>query len=233
MACLRFVSLGVSRPLWALWLSLICLVGSIGQAAEPIQFHLRHRTETAPKTGRYHTLIRDEAWDPAKTAVIVCDVWDYHHCYNAVQRLTEFGPRLNELVANARERGMTIIHSPSDCMPSYEGHPARQRAIDTPKAAKLPADIQSWCSKIPSEEAAIYPIDQSDGGEDDEKEQHAKWARVQPRRPPRRLGRDRPNGQGLGRDRRLRVGLLRTRPYRRRPFAGRQPRRPPRRLGRP
>lgn len=146
------------------------------QAAEPIQLHLRHRTETAPGTGRYHTLIREEDWDPAKTAVIVCDVWDYHHCYNAVQRLTEFGPRLNELVANARSRGMTVIHSPSDCMSSYADHPARKRAIETPKSAKLPPDIQSWCSKIPSEEAATYPIDQSDGGEDDDPEHHAKWA---------------------------------------------------------
>lgn len=153
------------------------LIGGGAVMAEPIRLELRHRTETAPQTGRFHTLLREEEWDPAKTAVIVCDVWDYHHCYNAVQRLTEFGPRLNELVANARERGMTIIHSPSDCMPQYEGHPARQRAMETPKPTKLPVDIQSWCSKIPSEEAAIYPIDQSDGGEDDEPEQHAKWAK--------------------------------------------------------
>ncbi len=177
MACLRFAFSGVSRPFWAVGLVWLGLVGGIVQAADPIQLHLRHRTETAPNTGRFHTPIRDEQWDPAKTAVIVCDVWDYHHCYNAVQRLTEFGPRLNELVANARSRGMTIIHSPSDCMPQYEGHPARKRALETPKSAKLPSDITSWCSKIPAEEAAIYPIDQSDGGEDDDPEQHAKWAK--------------------------------------------------------
>ncbi len=177
MAFLRLAFATVSGSLGALCLAVVCLVGGTVQAADPMKLQLRHRTETAAKTGRFHTLIRDEEWDPAKTAVIVCDVWDYHHCYNAVQRLTEFGPRLNDLVANARERGMTIIHSPSDCMPSYEGHPARKRAIETPKSAKLPADIQSWCSKIPSEEAAIYPIDQSDGGEDDEKGQHAKWAK--------------------------------------------------------
>ena len=176
MAILRLAFAGVSRSLWAVLLGVFSLIGGNMNAAEPMQLQLRHRTETSAKTGRFHTLIREEQWDPAKTAVIVCDVWDYHHCYNAVQRLTEFGPRLNELVANARERGMTIIHAPSDCMPAYEGHPARKRAIDTPKSATLPTDIQSWCSKIPSEEAAIYPIDQSDGGEDDEAEQHAKWA---------------------------------------------------------
>lgn len=166
------------RLRFGLLLLMLIGLGSVSaQAADPVKLHLRSRTETAAGTGRYHTLIRDEEWDPAKTAVIVCDVWDYHHCYNAVQRLTEFGPRLNDLVANARSRGMTIIHSPSDCMPSYFDHPARKRAIETPKSAKLPPDIQSWCSKIPSEEAATYPIDQSDGGEDDDPEQHAKWAK--------------------------------------------------------
>ena len=146
-------------------------------AADPLKLQLRHRTETAEKSGRFHTLTREEEWDPAKTAVIVCDVWDYHHCYNAVQRLAEFGPRLNELIANARQRGMTIIHSPSDCMPAYEGHPARKRATETPVSAKQPPEIKLWCSRIPSEEAAVYPIDQSDGGEDDEPEQHAAWAK--------------------------------------------------------
>ncbi len=176
MICFRHTFLKFHRLLWGVLLTLAGLTSSSLQASDPVQLLLRHRTETAHETGRYHTLIRNEEWDSAKTALIVCDVWDYHHCYNAVQRLTEFGPRLNELVANARGRGMTIIHSPSDCMPSYVDHPARKRAMETPKSAKLPVDIQSWCSKIPSEEAAIYPIDQSDGGEDDAADQHAKWA---------------------------------------------------------
>lgn len=162
--------------------AVVFVAGAIGVttdlcAANPIKLQLRHRTGTAEKSSRFHTLTRDEEWDPAKTAVIVCDVWDYHHCYNAVQRLTEFGPRLNELVTNARQRGMTIIHSPSDCMPAYEGHTARKRAIETPVAATQPPEIKLWCSRIPAEEAAVYPIDQSDGGEDDEPGQHAAWAK--------------------------------------------------------
>ena len=176
MNSLRLITTTTRDVLLMALLAVGCLAGATSHAADPVTLHLRHRVETATGTGRHHTLIRDEEWDPAKTAVIVCDVWDYHHCFNAVQRLTEFGPRLNELVANARERGMTIIHSPSDCMPTYEGHPARKRAIETPKAEKLPADITAWCSKIPSEEAAVYPVDQSDGGEDDDPARHAKWA---------------------------------------------------------
>ncbi|HVW02712.1 MAG TPA: hypothetical protein VHB77_20310, partial [Planctomycetaceae bacterium] len=37
-------------------------------------------------------------------------------------------------------------------------------------------DIASWCSRIPAEEQALYPIDQSDGGEDDDPREHADWA---------------------------------------------------------
>lgn len=40
-----------------------------------------------------------------------------------------------------------------------------------------PTDIASWCSAIPAEEKADYPIDQSDGGEDDDRSKHAEWAK--------------------------------------------------------
>lgn len=144
--------------------------------AADIDLTLRHQVETSEGSGRYHRTTRTESWQPEETAVIVCDVWDYHHCLNAVRRLEEFGPRLNEVLTDARRRGMTIIHSPSDCMPAYAGHPARKRAVDTPLADGLPRDIKAWCSRIPNEEQAVYPIDQSDGGEDDDPDEHAKWA---------------------------------------------------------
>ncbi len=103
-------------------------------------------------------------------------MWDYHHCLNAVRRLSEFAPRLDKLLKTAREQGVTIIHSPSSCMDAYVDHPARNRAIGLGVVDKLPQDIKSWCSRIPSEEQAVYPIDQSDGGEDDDPKEHAEWA---------------------------------------------------------
>lgn len=145
-------------------------------AAEDLSLQLRYQEETRPGSGRYHRLTRAETWKPVETALIVCDVWDLHHCLNAVRRVEEFGPRLNELVEKARRQGVTIIHAPSDCMPSYAEHPARRRAVETPQAKDLPPDITSWCSRIPAEEKGVYPIDQSDGGEDDDPEEHAAWA---------------------------------------------------------
>ncbi|QDU96481.1 isochorismatase family protein [Lignipirellula cremea] len=136
---------------------------------------LRSQQETEPESGRYHRLTESQNWDAAETAVIVCDVWDYHHCLNAVRRVNEFGPRLNKLVQEARRRGAVIIHAPSDCMPAYAEHPARLRATSTPIVADAPADIERWCSRIPSEEQGVYPIDQSNGGEDDDPAEHARW----------------------------------------------------------
>lgn len=145
-------------------------------AAEDISLTLRFQTETSADSGRYHRLTRQESWNPKETAVIVCDVWDLHHSQNAVRRLEEFAPRLDEVLKVARNRGATIIHSPSDCMAAYADHPARARAIAAPMASQLPDDIQSWCSRIPSEEQAAYPLDQSDGGDDDDPEEHKDWA---------------------------------------------------------
>lgn len=118
----------------------------------------------------------DETWETSRTAIIVCDVWDYHHCFNAVGRLNEMAPRMNEVIVEARRRGVTIIHSPSGCVDFYADSPARKRAIEAPVAANLPKEIGAWCDSIPSEEEAEYPVDQSDGGEDDDPKEHAAWA---------------------------------------------------------
>jgi nicotinamidase-related amidase len=153
-------------------------VPSRGFAAEDaLALKLRHQTETAPGSGRFHTLTRDEAWQPRETAIIVCDMWDLHHCLNAVRRETEFAPRLEQVLKSARERGVTIIHAPSGCMTFYADHPARVRAAQTPKSANLPTDIGKWCYSIPAEEQGVYPIDQKEGGEDDDPAEHAKWAK--------------------------------------------------------
>lgn len=145
-------------------------------SAEDLDLNLRYQEETGKDTGRYHRLQRSESWDPEQTAIIVCDVWDYHHCLNAVRRLEQFAPRLDQLLKTARQQGVTVIHAPSDCMPAYEGHPARLRAQQVKFNGSIPDGIENWCSKIPSEERAAYPLDQSDGGEDDDPQEHQAWA---------------------------------------------------------
>jgi nicotinamidase-related amidase len=133
---------------------------------------LRDRVENK---GEYKMRERAEQWDPKQTAIIICDMWDLHHCKRAVDRVKEMAPRMNEVISKAREQGVLIIHAPSSCMAPYENTPMRERARNAPRAANLPKDIGAWCQKIPSEEKGKYPIDQTDGGEDDEPKEHAEW----------------------------------------------------------
>ena len=171
---LGLVLMSMSRILLAI---VFALVFSTAPAfPKDLELSLRNRTETSPGSGRYHILTREEKWQPGETAIIVCDVWDSHHCLNAVRRLEEFAPRLDRCLAAARGQGVTIIHSPSECMAAYADHPARLRAMQVPIAIQLPSEITQWCSRIPAEEQGAYPIDQSDGGEDDDPAEHAGWA---------------------------------------------------------
>ncbi len=134
------------------------------QPREPLALHARSRV---PAEGGY--VVKDEVlkWEPSKTAIIICDMWDKHWCQGATRRVGELAPAMNRTIAAARDKGVLIIHSPSSCMNAYKDHPARKRAQAAPKAANLPKDIAGWCNKIPAEEMGVYPIDQTDGGCDD------------------------------------------------------------------
>ena len=120
-------------PLLSLIVCMLMFVSSEARSQGAIDVQLRFQEET-----KAATQTRDEKWLASETAIIVCDVWDYHHCLNAVRRLEEFAPRLNDVLIEARKRGVTVIHSPSDCMDAYVDHPARLRAMQAPKASHLP-----------------------------------------------------------------------------------------------
>lgn len=120
---------------------------------------LRSRVPADAESGLYHHQFEEQKWTPTETAIIVCDMWDLHHCYNAVQRETEMAPRMNRLLKQARNSGATIIHSPSSCMAFYEDHPARQRAKSIVKVANLPEKLVSGVTKfLPRNEASIPSI---------------------------------------------------------------------------
>ncbi|WP_406697382.1 ThuA domain-containing protein [Singulisphaera sp. Ch08] len=179
---MQMVRLNLNRSWGRILVPALLLLTALGAAlpaagAGPkLDFRLRSRVETAPASGRYQVVEKAEAWEPTQTAIIVCDMWDLHHCLNAVRRASEMAPRMDQVLKTARERGAQIIHAPSGCMDAYQDHPARRRAIETPRSKSLPAEIGKWCYQIPAEEKGTYPIDQSNGGEDDDLTEHAEWA---------------------------------------------------------
>ncbi|MGH7200456.1 MAG: isochorismatase family protein [Planctomycetaceae bacterium] len=167
----------------AAWIvTILALTASARGADEPkaseaddlITLRVRKQVAVEGTSGEYRPVVRTERWRPAETAIIVCDMWDTHTSENAARRVAEMAPRMNRVLATAREQGLTIIHAPSNCMEFYADHPARKHALETPRAEELPQDIGKWCHQIPAEEQGEYPLDQSDS-KDDDPERLAKW----------------------------------------------------------
>ena len=137
---------------------------------------LRFRRQTLEQDEHGHAVWRvhetTRELDPARTALVLCDVWDKHWCRGANERLAKLLPRMNEAVSAARDKGMLIVHAPSDTMEFYKDSPARRRALDAPKAdppENLPHDDPP------------QPIDASDGGSDTPPDkQHGAWSRQHP-----------------------------------------------------
>ncbi len=116
------------------------------------------------RRGKSGSKVSPAKWDAAKTAIIVCDMWNEHWCKGATRRVAEMAEPMNRTISAARKGGVFIIHAPSSCLGAYSKHPARKHAQSAPKASDVPSWIARWASKLDSEKNAIWPIDQSDGG---------------------------------------------------------------------
>ncbi len=160
---------------WRLWnrshcpllpaLILLSTLHLLAAAGDPLVLNARSRIPASGNPAQLEAFAARWEWDPAQTALIVCDMWDRHWCRGASGRVAELAPAIDEVVRLARARGVLIIHAPSDVVDHYRDHPARQRALAAPKAASLPNGIDRWRRWISEEEkAAGYPIDDSDGG---------------------------------------------------------------------
>lgn len=107
-----------------------------------------------------------------QTALILCDVWDTHWCRGARERLNQMIPRMDDTVRHARDRGVHIVHAPSNTLDFYKGHPARARILDLPEVPTPP--------DLPHPDPPM-PVDASDNGRDSlphpEPAQHQPWTR--------------------------------------------------------
>jgi len=94
--------------------------------------------------GEPHTEVLNN-WDSAKTAVIICDMWDTIQCVSAARRVVEMAPRVNDVAADLRREGALIIHAPAGCMDFYAGTVARERARQAPFVqSPVPVDWHDW-----------------------------------------------------------------------------------------
>ena len=149
---------GVMRAL------LLFLAMTTSLLAEPLTLTLRSRAKSDG------TLSENRAqWDPQKTAIIVCDMWDDHWCKSAARRVVELAGPMNEMLKAARARGIFIVHSPSTCTEFYKGTSQRKLAQSAP-FTKTPIPLATaerwgtaWCWPDPKRES-VLPVDDSDMG---------------------------------------------------------------------
>jgi len=128
--------------------------------ATPLQLHLRTRVETFKGSGAWDevTLARD--FNGKETAIVICDVWDKHWCDNATERCGVLAKKIAAVLPMARALGITVIHAPSECMDFYKDTPQRKRLADVKRIA-MPELLKLNDPPL--------PVDDSDGGCDDEK----------------------------------------------------------------
>ena len=141
---------------------LLLLLAALPTFATPLELHTRARVRNAADTNAWDVVERPVSWDASRTAVVICDMWDKHHCPDATARVAEMAPRMNEVIGRARAAGALIIHCPSDTRDFYQDHPGRQLARSAPPV-ETAIPLENWCSLKPDTEAPL-PIDDSDGG---------------------------------------------------------------------
>jgi nicotinamidase-related amidase len=116
---------------------------------------LRTRVEAYRGSGEWREAAISEQIELARTAIILCDLWDKHWCRGATARVGVLTERINPLLRAARAKGMLVIHAPSDTMDFYRQAPQRRAMLEIPRAAPpSPLDLA----------APRLPIDDSDGG---------------------------------------------------------------------
>ncbi len=147
----------------------LCLAMTMSALAADNALKLHLRSRTATQLGDVRVEEREVSWDPKRTALIICDMWDDHWCKSAARRVAEMAGPLNEVVKRARERGVFIIHAPSTCTGFYKDAPQRKLALTAP-FAKTPVALTTtprwgtaWCWTDPKREP-VLPIDDSDMG---------------------------------------------------------------------
>jgi len=98
------------------------------ETGKVLEVSLQKRIPSVLEEGSFIIVNEIQEWNSEETAIIICDMWDQHWCTGATRRVAEMAPFMNEVVSIARNKGVQIVHAPSDCMEYYEDHPARKWA---------------------------------------------------------------------------------------------------------
>ena len=139
---------------------------------DALQLTTLHQVPKTTGRNGWRVVEEEVLWQPSETAIIIVDMWNKHWSWGATERVDIMAPRMNAVINTARDRGIQIIHAPSDTMDFYDGHPARAWVLDVPHV-EMPDPIEH--------PDPPQPVDSSDGGSDTGEENGYKaWHRQHP-----------------------------------------------------
>jgi len=101
-------------------LAVVCAAEGKG-ANNTFELNLQRRD---PANGK--VIITKEQIHPAKTAIVVIDMWDRHWCRTYTARVGNMVPRMNKTLDAARKLGIQIVFAPSDVVDFYKDYPQRK-----------------------------------------------------------------------------------------------------------
>ncbi len=160
----------------ALSLAIGMALFAIPALAAPLTLHTRDRVKTSewvppekahtkldiPVSERPFTFVyKTQEWDSAKTAIIVCDMWNDLKNKIPADRVAELAVEMNEVLKAAREKGVLIIHAPSATVDFYKDTPQRARCLNAPVVETDPPLQWNYLNK---DREAELPVDDSDNG---------------------------------------------------------------------
>jgi nicotinamidase-related amidase len=157
-------------PLRRVWLVLLGAGATAARAADLV-VDLRSRVEAFKGSGEWSEVSLRQTLPVGKTAVVICDMWDKHWCRGATGRVGGLVVKMAPFLEAARERGIQIIHAPSETMDFYKDAPQRQRMLALPGVA-MPAPLV-----LPD---PPLPIDDKGGGCDTGDQFYKAWTREHP-----------------------------------------------------
>jgi nicotinamidase-related amidase len=135
-----------------------------------LKLNLRTRVEPFKGSGAWDEVVLARELPGRETALIICDMWDKHWCNNASQRCDALAKKMDPILKAARAQGVFIIHAPSECMTFYKDTPQRKRMQEV-KRVEPPKPLALTEPPL--------PVDDSDGGCDDDKpvKSYKAWTR--------------------------------------------------------
>jgi nicotinamidase-related amidase len=141
---------------WRIFALLIGVIAATGVTTEQSRVvSLRSRVHLFHASEEWSEVHADFRFEPAKAAVIVCDMWDKHWCSGANVRVAALVAKLEPFLEEVRKKGITVVHSPSDTMAYYATAPQREKMRRLPHFAP-PSELAISAPEL--------PIDDSDGG---------------------------------------------------------------------